>query len=79
MDRFKIISKEKSNNLPKTSGVYSFYEPNHKPYPLNPIYIGKAINICARVKNHFQQPSYKDNLFMSKVDRIGFIKTDSEI
>ena len=60
-------------NLPKTAGVYLFYEKNEL------IYIGKAINIKDRVKNHFQQPSYRDNLFIAKVSRIDFINTNSEI
>ena len=73
MDRFKIVTKKRINELPKTSGVYSFYEKNKT------IYIGKAINIKDRVKNHFQQPSYRDNLFIEKVSKIGYFKTDSEI
>jgi len=61
------------DQLPKTSGVYFFYAGKEL------IYIGKAINIKNRVKNHFLQPSYRDNLFMDKVNKIGFIKTNSEI
>ena len=61
------------NNLPKTAGVYCFMEGKET------IYIGKAINIQSRVKNHFQQPSYRDNLFMDKVDKIGYFETYSEI
>jgi len=79
MERFKIIGKDRINELPKTSGVYCFYELNPNPSTLNPIYIGKAINIQNRVKNHFNQPSYRDDLFMSKVDKIGFFETNSEI
>ena len=44
-----------------------------------PIYIGKAINIKDRVKNHFFQPTYKDDLYIKKVSKIGFIETRSEI
>ena len=73
MDKFKIISKDKINNLPKTSGVYSFYDKKEL------VYIGKAINIQSRVKNHFQQPSYRDDLFINKVNKIGYLETDSEI
>lgn len=50
MDKFKLIKDKNFNELPKTSGVYSFYEKNEA------IYIGKAINIQSRVKNHFRQP-----------------------
>lgn len=74
MEKFKIITK--SNNieqLPKKTGVYLFCEKNKI------IYIGKAINIKNRVKNHFQQPNYRDNLFINKITKVGFIETDSEI
>jgi excinuclease ABC subunit C len=73
MDGFRYIKDKNFNELPKTSGVYCFKEKNET------IYIGKAINIQSRVKNHFQQPSYRDNLFMNKVDKIGYLETNSEI
>ena len=73
MERFAIIETNKIEELPKTTGVYCFLDKKET------IYIGKAINIKNRVKNHFQQPSYRDNLFMDKVDKIGFFETDSEI
>ncbi len=80
MDRFKVLPKSKISKLPKTTGVYCFMQ---KPKPntqhLTPIYIGKAVNIRSRVKNHFFQPTYRDNLFIKKVTKIGFIETDSEI
>jgi len=43
------------------------------------LYIGKAANIRERVRNHFQQPAFRDNLFINQISRIGYIKTDSEI
>ena len=73
MEKFKIEPRLKIEKLPKTAGVYLFYENS------DIIYIGKAINIKDRVKNHFLQPTYKDNLFANNVDRIGFIETGSEI
>jgi len=73
VDKIKFIKDTKFENLPKTSGVYFFYSGKEL------IYIGKAINIKNRVKNHFQQPSYRDNLFIDKVNKIGFIETNSEI
>jgi excinuclease ABC subunit C len=63
----------KFESLPGANGVYLFY--NGK----NLVYIGKAINIKERVKNHFNQPSYRDELFIKKVNKIKFIKTNSEI
>jgi excinuclease ABC subunit C len=73
MDRFKFIEKLNFDELPKTSGVYSFYSKNEL------IYVGKAINIKNRVKNHFNQPSYRDDLYIEKVTKIGFLETNSEI
>ena len=73
MDRFKSIPKNKLSDLPKTAGVYAFKAGREL------LYIGKAINIQNRVKNHFNQPSYRDNLFMDKVDRVGYLETGSEI
>ena len=55
------------DNLPKTSGVYLFYENNKTP-----IYIGKAINIHNRVKSH-------RDFFMPKVRKVDYIETNSEI
>ncbi|MBI3337144.1 MAG: GIY-YIG nuclease family protein [Candidatus Staskawiczbacteria bacterium] len=79
------------NQLPKTTGVYLFYENPSESHstlrvsdPMGSrqekiIYIGKAINIKNRVKNHFQQPNYKDNLFINKITKISFFETGSEI
>lgn len=73
MEKIKFIKEKKFETLPKISGVYFFY--NKKEL----LYIGKAVNIKNRVKNHFFQPSYRDKFFTDKIDRIGFIKTNSEI
>lgn len=73
MERFKFLAKSEVNNLPKTSGVYMFKD------NADLIYIGKAINLRERVKNHFNQPSYRDDLFIEKVNKIGFFETNSEI
>ncbi len=73
MENFKFVSKEDLNKIPKEPGVYCLS--NEKEI----FYIGKAANLRERVKNHFQQPSYKDYLFLDKVEKIGYIKTGSEI
>ncbi len=67
------MPKSKIEDLPKTTGVYLFYTKK------DTIYIGKAINIKNRVKNHFNQPSHRDNLFIDKVDKVSYLKTGSEI
>jgi len=72
--------QKKINQLPKKTGVYLFYGSTGSPQAKKEIiYIGKAINIKERAKNHFQQPSYRDHLFINKVSKIDFITTDSEI
>ena len=73
MERFKFIKEKNFVDLPKTAGVYAFYDKNEV------IYIGKAINIQSRVKNHFSQPSYRDHLYIERVNKIGFFETGSEI
>ncbi|KKP43565.1 MAG: Excinuclease ABC, C subunit domain protein [Parcubacteria group bacterium GW2011_GWA2_33_14] len=82
MDKPTIITKNNINQLPKTPGVYFFMSSGKntpKAKKLQPVYIGKAINIKDRVKNHFLQPTYKDNFFIENTQKIGFIKTNSEI
>jgi len=71
--KFKFLSREKIARLPKSPGVYALQ--NGKEI----LYIGKAANIRERVKSHFQQPGYKDYLFLDKIKKIGYIKTNSEI
>jgi len=73
MEKFHYLPKAKLNNLPKAPGVYALSS-------LKAIlYIGKAANIKDRVKNHFAQTNYKDNLFMQRVTKVGYIKTESDI
>ncbi|MDI6591362.1 MAG: UvrB/UvrC motif-containing protein [Patescibacteria group bacterium] len=74
MEKFKYLGKDKITQLPKSSGVYAF-----KGRDREILYIGKAANIRERVKNHFQKLTYKDNLFIDQVSKIGYLKTDSEI
>jgi excinuclease ABC subunit C len=71
--KFKFLKKERVEKLPKNTGVYCFKGKKEI------LYIGKAANLRERVKNHFQQPSYKDYLFLNRVERVGYIKTNSEI
>lgn len=75
MDKFKIISKNKINELPQTSGVYCFTDGKET------IYIGKAINIRNRVKNHFQGKNWWERTILRQGfgGKVGFLITDSEI
>lgn len=80
MEKFTFIKEKNFKELPKNSGVYCLASP--KPNGeggFDIIYIGKAINLQNRVKSHFYQPSYRDNLFIHKVNKIGYLETDSEI
>ena len=71
--KFKYISLKNIETLPQTTGVYAFKKGNDF------LYIGKAINIKNRVKNHFSQPTFKDNVFTALTEKIGFIATGSEL
>jgi len=80
MEKLVFIKNKEFEHLPKTSGVYLLGAPKPKGEGgFEILYIGKAINLKNRVKNHFQQPSYRDNLFIDKIDKIGYIDTNSEI
>ena len=63
MEKFKYLLKNKISKLPETPGVYAFKKGKQL------LYIGKAVNLKARVKNHS----------LDQVEKVGYIKTDSEI
>jgi len=73
MEKFKFLTKKGISKLTKKTGVYALQQ--GKGF----LYIGKANNIKKRVKSHFQKSNYRDNLFINKVNKIGYIKTGSEI
>jgi excinuclease ABC subunit C len=73
MNNLSFLKNAEINSLPETPGVYLFQKGNKI------LYIGKASNLKERVKTHFQQPNYRDNLFINQTTKIGFIKTASEI
>jgi len=73
-EKITKIRKPEIPELPKSPGVYLFYDKKGKI-----LYIGKAANIRERVKNHFKTPGFRDNLFLDKIEKIGYKKTDSEI
>jgi len=74
MQGFRYVPKEKIGEIPKAPGVYSFRNTEGVL-----LYIGKAANLRDRVKNHFQQPSYRDHFFVDQIEKVGYIKTESEI
>ena len=87
MNKFKYLAKNKTSRLPKTSGVYVFLACRSlgegRKKGQNFLYIGKAVNIRERVKNHFQRPTSTWEQFtllrQGFGGRVGFIKTNSEI
>ena len=82
-EKFKYIDLNNIEQLPNTTGIYAFFT---TPKPIKAkagkdgfLYIGKALNIKNRVKNHIQQPIFKDTVFIPQTNKIGFITTNSEI
>lgn len=71
--KFSYVKRKNINTIPKTAGVYVFSKEKEI------LYIGKAINIRDRVKNHFHKSSYRDNLFIDQVTRVGWLETQSDI
>jgi len=72
-EKFKYLNIKDTENLPNTTGIYTFKK------GATFLYIGKALNIKNRVKNHIQQPVFKDTVFIPQTKKIGFIITNSEI
>ena len=72
--KMKTLKSSQISSLPRQPGVYLFYGKEKSP-----LYIGKSSDLRERVKNHFNQPNYKDNLFISQVEKIGYIPLESEI
>lgn len=62
---------DKFKDVPKTAGVYVFYDKKD-----NPLYIGKSINLKNRIKSHFGKGA---SYFADKVERIETIPTAGEL
>jgi len=75
----EFLNAEHSRFLTKSRFLFPSEARNQGSVRSRFLYIGKASNIRYRVRNHFQQPAYKDNFFIDKAQKIGYIKTDSEI
>lgn len=69
-----MISNTYIKSFPSACGVYIFWENK------TPIYIGKAINIKARLLSHFAnaQADAKEAAILEKADTISILQTDSE-
>ncbi len=68
------LSYQDIENLPEKTGVYYFLDIFD-----NIIYIGKALNIKKRVKQHFQKITPKTDKFYSTVRKIDYEITGSEL
>lgn len=69
-----MITKTDLTNTPSGPGVYYFWEKDH------PIYIGKAVNIKARVLTHLQNSKLdtKERKIIERATRVSFKETFSE-
>ena len=76
MENFVLIKNQKDfiKLLPITTGIYCFKNKN------TIIYIGKSVNIKARVASHVENTKldYKEAMIVNQSDQIGYIITDSE-
>ena len=63
-----------TTNLPSTTGIYIFKKKG------KPLYVGKSVNIKARVKSHVEnaKANIKESLIIEGSDTIDTIVTDSE-
>ena len=62
------------NNLPEKTGVYIFKKEN------STLYVGKALNIKKRVRDHFQasKSNKRERMITESVERIDYIITQNE-
>ncbi|MCS6956824.1 MAG: GIY-YIG nuclease family protein [Patescibacteria group bacterium] len=69
-----MIKKKDLENLPSTFGVYIFRKKNKV------LYIGKSVNIKARIKSHFESAKIdkKEFLIINQSDNIKIIITENE-
>ncbi len=69
-----LAEKDRLSELPTTNGVYIFAKGSA------PVYIGKSVNLRARVKSHIENAKNdaKEAAIINGADRIGFTVTDSE-
>ena len=68
------LNKDKIKKLPGFTGVYSFLKKN------KPIYIGKSVNVKARLLSHLENARIdrKERLIIENADKLEYFVTDSE-
>lgn len=69
-----VITKKRVKAIPSQCGVYLFNKNSR------PLYIGKAVNLKARILSHFQNAKVdaKEKLIVEKADDIKTLTTDGE-
>jgi len=69
-----MITRQELKNFPSKTGVYVFKQNNL------PVYIGKSVNIKARLTSHFENAAYggKEESIIKFSDKIEYIITESE-
>jgi excinuclease ABC subunit C len=81
--KIKYLSKNNISKVPKASGVYCFSAKGGSASggkdKKETLYIGKAINLKKRIKDHFRKSGFRDHFFIDRVGTIGYIETGSEI
>lgn len=71
---YNINFQKEKLNWPKCAGVYTFWFKN------TPIYIGKSINLKARLLSYFQKDvNIKTHQMVTNADKVTFIKVTSEL
>ena len=71
----KVFNSDFKKNIPKSPGVYIFYNKENKP-----LYVGKAVNLKNRVSSYFSsiKHSIKTKSLVSKIYFIDFVVTKNE-
>lgn len=76
MPQFSYLKLDKTQiaEIPSTNGVYIFAKGSA------PVYIGKSVNLRARVRSHIEnaKSDAKEQAIIENADRIGYMVTDSE-
>ena len=71
----KVFNSDFKKNIPKSPGVYIFYNKENKP-----LYVGKAVNLKNRVSSYFSsiKHSIKTKSLVSKICFVDFVVTKNE-
>jgi DNA polymerase-3 subunit epsilon len=68
------LSAEAMDAIPETPGVYLFYDEKGSP-----LYVGKSVDLHARVRSHFSGRLAKDMRITQQVTRVDWIETAGEL